>query len=225
MSSFGRSLGALTGSIFILYAFPIAGGQIRLADVPLTIAGILILADGLDYTTSLWPAIPAWLPKTAGVVAMVAALGVPLFWVVRERSAFAKLEPLNLPGATRLRLPPEDARGLHEISMLAQSSCEQLITVPGRPSFNLWTGLPSVPPLGAGNWVTGIPDTTQSNVVRELASMPRLCFIYNEEIVYFWSHTHDVGDRPVIRYLRQNFRTVLQHGANLLMVRNGEAAR
>ncbi|MEO8368100.1 MAG: hypothetical protein ABI806_02720 [Candidatus Solibacter sp.] len=220
ISPLGRQLGSLTASIFILYAFPVAGGQVRIGGVPLAIAGMLLLGEGLDYVKSIWPAGAASFPRTVAAVALVAALAIPVFWTVRERNTFAKLEPLNLRSATRLRLPPEEARGLREITTLAQSSCEVLGTAPGMPSFNLWTGLPPVAALGAGNWVTGLPDSTQSEVVRDIDSKPRLCFIYNEEVIHFWAHTHDVGDRPVIRYMRQNFRPVLQRGANVLMERN-----
>ena len=46
---------------------------------------------------------------------------VPLLLWQQARAEYARLEPLNLPGATRLRLPPDDARNLH-LTTLSQAA-------------------------------------------------------------------------------------------------------
>jgi hypothetical protein len=70
-----------------------------------------------------------------------------------------------------------------------------------------------------GNWVAGVDDAIQRNVVREIAGDPKLCVIYNREMVAMWNHDADVSARPVIGFIHANFQTVAEGRGNVLMVR------
>jgi hypothetical protein len=46
-----------------------------------------------------------------------------------------------------------------------------------------------------------------------------LCVIYSNDMIAMWTHGADVGERPVIRFIRENFRPVTEGRGNVLMVR------
>jgi hypothetical protein len=126
---------------------------------------------------------------------------------------------LNLPGAHRLHLNDGEGAGLRRVVDRARASCGMLLTAPGMPTFNFWTGLPGPAGAGAGNWVTGLSDENQEKVVREAAQEPKLCVIYNKEMVDMWTHGKDVSSKPLIRFIRENFRPDVEGRGNVLMVR------
>src|SRR5262249_44733965 len=126
---------------------------------------------------------------------------------------------LALPGAERLRLDQEYADQLRAVSVAARESCSRLITVPGMPSFSMWTGVPSPPEIN-GNWVTGMDDVSQQKMVQAMDREPRPCFIYNSQMVEFWTHSADVSQRPLIRYMNDHFHPAVERKVYRLMVRN-----
>ena len=106
----------------------------------------------------------------------------------------------------------------------ARESCSRLITAPGMPSFNLWTGLTAPPVMPAGNWITGLDDASQERVVDEVAKEPQACVVYNREMVTFWTHGADVEGRPMMRYIHDHFRRVLDADGNELLIRSDAKA-
>jgi len=203
----------------LLYIYPVAGVHVLLVDVVLVLLSMLILGDGRSYWQEqlnarvTQPVRRILVPVT--LCLMLAALGVVL---IKARGRYFGLEPLNLPGAAALRLSGDEARGLREVAALAKESCSLLVEVPAMPSFNLWTGLPGPEGLPFANIVTGLDDDAQRSLIQLVSSTPRGCIIYNPEMVAFWTHNADVSARPIIQYMKQDFRPVLESGGNQLMV-------
>jgi hypothetical protein len=218
LSTFSRALLAAAGVLLMLYAYPVAGGtQINLTAV------VLIAITAIAIGDAVW-----WLAAGLGRGGRpvrwlaYAATAWMLVWFcmilpVQARDSYDATPALAVPGARRVHLP--DAAGLRRLVQIARANCTTLLTAPGMPSFNIWTGLRRPPALGGGNWVAGIDDATQEKVVREIGSEPKLCVIYNMEMVAMWNHDTDVGAKPVIRFIHGNFRTVVEARGNALMVR------
>ncbi len=159
-------------------------------------------------------------PRRVGWVAVSALLfRFCLVTQVRAWQIYNALTPLQLPGARRLHLDHAEVVGLRDIVTKARSSCTVLMRAPGMPTFNSWTGLPPIPGLGGGNWVTGLDDAAQEKIVREMPELKQICVIYNSEMIAMWTHDSDVSGRPAIRYVRENFRPVAEGRGNVLMVR------
>jgi hypothetical protein len=219
LGPFSRALLGAMGVLIVLYAFPVAGAQIPFVAVFLIAVAAVALGDGVHWLLEQRPKLKHW-GRWLSYAAM--ALAMFRFCVIaplQARQLYDALQPLGLPGAARLRLPSAAAAGLREIVSRARSSCSMLITAPGMPTLNFWTGLPSPKGLVAGNWVMGLTDADQQRIVAQVAAEPRVCVMYNAEQLAMWTHDADVSARPLIRYIRENFRTVAQGRGNDLMTR------
>jgi hypothetical protein len=219
LSTFSRSLLAAAGVLMMLYAYPVAGGtQINLTAVVLIAITAIAIGDG-----AWWLAARLGRGRRPLLWLAYAAAASMLVWFcmilpMQARDSYDATPALAVPGARRLHLP-DDAAGLRKLVQIARANCTTLLTAPGMPSFNIWTGLPRPAALSGGNWVAGVDDATQEKVVREIAGDPKLCVIYNREMVAMWTHDSDVSAKPVIRFIHENFRAVAQGRGNALMVR------
>ena len=63
----------------------------------------------------------------------------------------------------------------------------------------------------------GSPDE-QAAVVRQVQAQPRPCAVYNPAIIRFWTHGREPADRPLVRYLREGFRTEFETGEYRFLV-------
>src|SRR5262249_32951688 len=123
----------------------------------------------------------------------LALLRFCLFSPVMAWRYYEERPSLGVPGATRLHLDDDEGGGLRRVVETARRSCTVLMTAPGMPTFNLWTGLPGPTALAGGNWVTGLNDGAQETVARELAGQPNLCVVYSKDMIAMWTHRADVS--------------------------------
>ena len=214
---FERAVLCTLAVLLVLYAYPVAGAQTRFADVLLILAAAVNLGD-----------VPWWKGKrTAAFAAAAAALLFVGAMAWRAHDLYESFEPLNLPGAYRLRLKPERVAAIRQIVSRARSSCSVLVTIPGMPSFNLWSGIrpfeglrvgKTYEILRSGTWATGEEDGAQARAVAQLGELPRACIVYNREIINFWTHGIDLSGRPIIRAM-QEYRPVFS-GAQITLLKN-----
>jgi hypothetical protein len=182
-------------------------------------AAAVVFDDGVHWLAQELPILNHWGRWLAYAVVLVALYRFCVITPLRERQLYDGLQPLGLQGATRLHLPADEAAGLRELVNMARNSCSVLITAPGMPTFNAWSGVSSPLGLGAGNWIMGLDDAGQQRIIAQIASEPRTCAIYNAEQIAMWNHDADVSARPLIRYIRENFRPVAEGRGNVLMMR------
>jgi len=206
LDAFARLFIAVFGVLFILYAYPVAGAHVRLADEVLILAGVLLVSGRLAAMPRVQMLVPAV------VMILLAVIGL------RARAQYLALMPLDLPGATRLRLPAEEVRGLRDVTAAVRANCDFLVTIPAMPSFQYWAGLPSLTGLPYASWMAGLSDAEQESIVRQISSTTRPCIVENPQMVSFWTHNADLRDRPVMRYARSNFRELMQAQGNHLLV-------
>ena len=220
LARFSRVLLGFTGVLIVLYAFPVAGAQVPFVAVFLIAAAAVLLADGAYW---MMPRIPARAEAPARWSAAAAMAAAGFFFCVisplRAREHYWWQRPVEMPGARRLRLEQPDAEGLKRVVGAARSSCSMLLTVPGMPTFNAWTGLPAPEGAGAGNWVGPTGDAAQQRLVEQLSREPRVCVLYNAEQLAMWNHDADLSARPAVRYIRENFQPAAEGRGNVLMVR------
>jgi hypothetical protein len=218
LGTFSRVLIGTMGVLIVLYAYPVAGAQVPFVAVFLLAAAAVVFGDGARWFAARGPLI-AWGRWPAYAVVAVAVFRFCALAPLRAREHYDWQQPLGLPGAARLHLEPADAAALREVVSAARRSCSLLLTAPGMPTFNAWSGLPAPQGIGGGNWITTLDDAGQQRVVAEMSREPRACVMYNAEQIAMWTHDADVSARPVIHYVRENFRAEAEGRGNVLMVR------
>ena len=119
-----------------------------------------------------------------------------------------------------MRVEPDKAAALRAIVSRINSSCSTLLTEPGLFSFHLWTGKPSPGGVDHQLWMALLDDATQSAIVEELARDPRACVVYQQELVNYWARGANIQAKPLFRYIRDNFHTVIDGFGYSLLMRN-----
>jgi hypothetical protein len=219
LSVFSRALLAAIGVLLVLYGYPVAGNaQIDLVSTFLIGVTAVGAGDGCRWLATRLGRGERWVRWLAYAAMALLLVRFSFIMPLNARTYYFENPALGVPGARRLHLE-DDAAGLRNLVGVAQRNCTALLTAPGMPSFNIWTGLPRPAELGGGNWVTRLDDATQENVVREIADNPKLCVIYSKDMIAMWTHHADVSGRPIIRFIQQNFRPVGESRGNVLMLR------
>jgi hypothetical protein len=221
-----RTLLAATAVLQTLYAYPVAGSQAPFARVPLIVAAGICMADGLR-------ALPVNLREgiLAKGLAAALAVGVLLSYPVqvwRARQLYAQRTPLNLPGAGRIHVEPQEAAALQWVVRQLNQHCDTFVGYPGIPSLYFWTGKPMPGPAGrppgplnADAWTLLLSPAQQQSIVDEFAQHPNGCVIYHPSGVKFWNPTGvDERSLPLVNFVQKNFRTVGQAGDYYLQIRN-----
>jgi len=219
---FGRTVLALVGALQVLYAYPVAGSQLRFVTAFLTLAAAVCSSDVLAAVREEFPI--QWqrarLERFAGVaVLLVGAYYVQCAW--RAYHSYETLAQLNLPGSSLIHLEAHRAAGLERIVATVRSSCTSLVTAPGMYSFNLWTGVPGPKLLLLSNdWMDHLTDLEQAEVAREFSRDPRGCVIYSPRAAKVWTKGKDISSKPLMRFINQNFHVANSEFGYQLMLPN-----
>jgi hypothetical protein len=218
--SFSRALLMMVGVIQFLYAFPVAGEQMQFTEIlPIVIAAVC-LADAvrqLDTRLALIR-IPAN-RKIATIVASGVLASICCFIAAESVQLYRSRPALELPGARLIHLNAQDTRVRQEIVRLARAdSCATLVSVPGMPSFNDWSGVKSPSSQGGGPWILGMNDASQTDLTRQLSGDSHACVVVNKVMADLWSPEYIAYSSPMARFIREKFRTELDSGSYRFLV-------
>ena len=223
-----RGLLALLGAIQVLYAYPVAGSQVVFVAVLMIVVAGVCFWDGLSWLRrnrleALANRTPnRWL-TVARVSAALLIAGLNLAFAWDARRTYESFSPLGFPGSRLVRVEPDKAAALRAIVSRINSSCSTLLTEPGLFSFHLWTGKPSPGGVDHQLWMSLLDDATQNAIVEKLSRDPRACVVYQQELAKYWAPGADIQAKPMVRYIRENFHTVIEGAGYSLMMRNGPA--
>lgn len=204
-----------------LQVYPVAGSQMSIAAVTFVPVGALCLADALSSLRA-WSAArgadaPTRLAAVVGVVlvSLVALLGLDA--IARPAATGAVVyrdqQALSFPGAGQLRLAPEEADTYERlVDLLHRYRCSDFVGYPNIDSFYLWAGIDPPPPQAPGAWVNALDSERQQRVVDELRAAPRPCAIRSDARAENWLRGAPPPDRPLARYVLDEFRSVEQVG-------------
>ena len=204
-----------------LQIFPIAGTQIAFGSLLITVIGILCLHDAWhelkirrspNFRRPLWQtAIPA--------AAALLLIGICAARTVAVQRTFQKQIPVDFYGANRLRLPAEDAAVYTFLVNNIEADCDQLFSMPGIFSLNLWTRKETPNGFNATAWMQLFDENQQQAVIEDLKKSSRPCVVYYAPLAQGGVRQPRVRDFPLARYILDNFKIEASDGEYHLMTR------
>lgn len=197
-----------------LDAYPVTGSQVWFGAVLFLVCGAICIGDGLSE-------LEAWGEARAGANSprislspllgvFATALAIIFLYnaeqeVVAYQSEYESNVPVHVNGASHLRLGIDQASGIEQVIALLRAHCRSLVSLPGRSSFNEWSGLPT--PLALLVLEDGPATMTAADQRRALSavrSTPGLCVLMTAEtgpgpgpglaVNYIPTHFHSIAD-------------------------------
>jgi hypothetical protein len=140
---------------------------------------------------------------------------------IRDYVDYRAWPSLDLQGAQLVHADPEVVANFQWVVRNLKQNCDSFESLPGLPSLNFWTGIAPLTLLNADGWTVSLSPEQQQRVAAALATHARACIVYNPDILEQWNMDGgSVEGLPLVRYIRQNFRTVGHSGKYQLMLRN-----
>jgi hypothetical protein len=184
-----------------LAVYPVPGTQTAIGSWPTLLCLIVLCAD-LLRDVSLWQSRSDRILATR--IKPVLAVGLALVLMARiacQSATYARLEPLQLPGATRLRLDADFVAKQHWLRRQIHEHGTTFLGLPsGYNSLYLWAEC--APPSGFNTtmWPDLLSSNEQQKVIDAVAARDDLCVIYET------SEPPPVRkDAPLEAYLRTHF--------------------
>ena len=213
-----------------LYAYPVAGSQTYFLRILLVLVAAISLLDGLhalSHDPSYAPLLLRFSRPAAAVTLAAVAIAYPVLGYRAER-LYASLTPLNMPGAERIHVEPEEAKDYQWLAGHLREHCDTFVGLPGIPSLYFWTGKPSpgpshTPPgpLNMASWMLTYSPEEQQAVVDDFSQFPNGCAVYSPGSLSFWNKANlDLRTSPLANYILTHFKTVDRTGDYQFMIRN-----
>jgi hypothetical protein len=70
-----------------------------------------------------------------------------------------------------------------------------------------------------------LDNASQDGLVQQLARDPKACVVYQRDVPDFWTDGTDVSHKPLVRFIRENFQTVIEGYGYHLMIRSQPGAQ
>jgi hypothetical protein len=204
-----------------LQVYPVAGSQMSIAAVTFVPVGGLCLADALTslraWSETRGPGALERFGIVAGIVSVALAAQFALDAIARPVANGAVLyhdqKALPFAGAGQLRLSAEESDTYARlIYLLHRYRCTDFIGYPNIDSFYLWSGIDAPPPQAPGAWLQALDSERQQRIADELRASPRPCAIRSDQRAAGWLRGAPPPDRPLARYVLDDFRPVEQVG-------------
>jgi hypothetical protein len=201
-SDLTRRLLAILAVTLPLSAYPTPGTQLAIGTWPALL--IVAVVTG-DWLTRLETDAPLAMPAVGTYLRGMAAVAV-LTLLCRDVAAWRQwsaAEPLGLPGAEYLRLPPEEAESRRKVVQYLQDHADVFVASPtGCCSLYLWSGLAPPTTRNVTFWEVLLSERDQQSVIDALerAKHPLLVVDHRQAPVIH-------RNAPLFRYIERRFTT------------------
>ena len=212
-----RAILCLLAASHVLVGYPVAGSQERWATLLLLPAAVISLAD-VSSVLALRVSVSVRRLAELALLSLIVAFYYPQFSPVPLLERYHALVPLQLPGASRMRLRQEQVQLYREIVANIDEQCDTFVSMPGFNSLYFWTRQDPPTAQNATTWMTLFDDQMQQNIVDRLMSLRSLCVVYNQPVTEEWVGGRNIDRGPLVRYIRTSFRTLRTTGDFELMV-------
>jgi hypothetical protein len=199
----------------VLQVYPVAGNQQGIAAVTFVPVGALCIADGLRILAA-WSALRGGetLRRFSAVTLILSVAVVGKFAMeaiirpgVTGAQTYGELSTVDLPGASRLHLTPQQALEYEQIvALLRENRCSTFVSFPGLNSIYLWSSIAPLEPQLPGPWVWLLDEKQQRKAIGQLRASARPCAIRNDSVAAMWLQGRSPDNEPLVRYLNENFR-------------------
>jgi hypothetical protein len=154
-------------------------------------AAVVLLADGINCIEheSLRMHLPALTTILAGGAATLLAILLFLSGARHATMFFSEwrnAEPVDLPGAHWLRLPPNDKTRLTVAVNGLSQNCREVLMFPGLYSFSVWSGVPPVETTRVNSWPFLFPDKVRKEALPKLRRQDRECVLVSYKMYRFF---------------------------------------
>jgi hypothetical protein len=212
---FPRVFLACLAALQYLGVYPVAGSQVSIAALPVLLCGFLCVADGAESLASAFRRLELGdrlvLLRAAGGGLLVVTLSG--MWNSGLRPQIYPYPPSRLSGATSLHLAQEPEERFEFLTTATRRNCDMLFTLPGMPSFNLWSGVRAPDVLVFGHWAKSSNLGEQARIEATLQADPSACVIYSPANVEFWRlGKGTVEASPLATYILTDMRKVAERG-------------
>jgi hypothetical protein len=210
-----------------LLAYPVAGSQLTLGAILLTLCGAICLADGGSELVAFNRERPSADPIAANALTalfVVLALGTTSEYIVQPIETYHDVyranTPLEIDNATRLRLPAATAVDLETVVGALRAHCRTVISLPGLYLFNVWTGLPSPSPItGAGSYWHTLTSAQQSTVLAAAKASPGLCAVRDDALAAMYGQGATPPRVPLVAFIEDDFKPLAVLGPYVVETR------
>jgi hypothetical protein len=213
-----------------LYAYPVAGSQLRFLMLPQIVLGLVCIGDAVERfrISLLTPATLSTRWPLVGVAAMLAVAATSAVAAYRAWHTYEDLPSLGLRGATRVHVPAMQAAEYGWLVRQIERHCDAVIAYPGFPSLGFWSGTQGPETFLIGNWAHALDNDQQRRIVDRLERFPNACVVHNSSLVRFWNEGNPMHrgqswnlDRlPLVNYIGTRFRAAGRAGDYEYLVRN-----
>ena len=197
---FARALVPALAILQTLHVFPVAGSQTAWAALTLVPLGAICIADGLVQlgVSRIRMQLAGWL-----VFLIFAVSWAPTAW--RDSyTPYASNVSLGLPGASLVRVPPNEAVLIRQITQTIRDNCDTYISVPGLDSFYLFGHLQAPTPLPSRYMWLSDDVPHQQALIAAADRINRLCVVENDGLITVWTNGRTVSG-PLDAYIRAGF--------------------
>jgi hypothetical protein len=226
-TAFARLLLPVLAVMQALHAYPVAGSQTVWAAVLLIPLGALCVANGVrGLAAALGEEHERRAALAFGLVAAVALVGFIADTTLRRplkdnRAAYDAAVPLDLPGASSVRMGAPEADLYRQVTAMIDANCRAFVMLPGMNSFYFWTDQQPPTAYNATGWPTLFSDEAQRRVIADTRSVNGLCLLENIPLAEFWSGGQAPPPGSLIRYLGRGFESIAAVGDYRLLRREG----
>lgn len=210
LNRFGVVLLPALAVLQALHVYPVAGSQVGWAAFLLVPVAAVCMANAWARLRSM----------TVGKIATGAAALLVAFAVGERlvksidagRAAVQSGTRLDLVGANSIRLPPETASVLENVTRELTANCSTFVTLPGMNSFYVWVD--DRPPTGLNvtSWMYLFDEAKQLKIVQELSSRNRVCVVTNRRLLALWAQGRPIPNKPLYRFATSGLDTIAIHG-------------
>ncbi|MCF3650846.1 hypothetical protein [Synoicihabitans lomoniglobus] len=189
-----------------LHAFPVAGSQIGWGTFLWIPLAVVALHDAGEYL------IPPRVKTIATGVSIVGVAALAFCPLQLGWNYFKQSEPLALPGAKHMRMPADLGSAIRIMTRNAALHGEQLFSLPGSYSFNLWTGLPTPNETNVTHWFTLLDNEQQNTIISQLEHGPVTTMIEQHDLVAAKLRPEFVQESPLLNFAEDTFQPVFSLG-------------
>ncbi len=204
-----------------LQVYPVAGSQTGIAALAFVPVGALCLGDALVSLRGWSQARGSGAVERFGAVVAVVSVAIAALFALDSIArpagsnavVYGDQPALPVAGASQLHLPAADVEIYASlVGMLQRYRCTTFIGYPSINSLYLWSSIEAPLPTAPGAWVKSLDAERQQRIVNEMRASPRPCAIRSDSKAELWLHGDPAPERPLVRYIFNDFKPVAEVG-------------